>query len=232
MTDRINSEAQNFAQRFWNGKILNWEAARYDREVGKDQWLERIATRSSHSVRYRMERAKTLLIPRVKDRVIVELGCGTGRLAEPLLAAGAKHYIGIDFAPSAIEQAQNRIATQGLSSQAEFQVQSIDQTTPPSSPALVFSLGLLDWLNDEQLAFLFQKWSGIPFLHSFSERRLSPGQWLHRLYVYLAYGHRSQGYSPRYYSAAKLIELAQRSGAVTPSLQRDPALSFGTFLLS
>lgn len=44
-----------------------------------------------------------LLVPR--HRSVVELGCGTGRLG-PLLATGARTYLGLDFAPRLIEEAR------------------------------------------------------------------------------------------------------------------------------
>lgn len=41
---------------------------------------------------------------------VVELGCGTGRHAAPVLAAGATAYLGVDGSPGMLAQAQARVA--------------------------------------------------------------------------------------------------------------------------
>ena len=51
----------------------------------------------------RLYEATAALVPR--GRTLVELGCGTGRVA-PLLIARAPSYIGLDFAPRLIEEAR------------------------------------------------------------------------------------------------------------------------------
>ncbi|MGQ0608200.1 MAG: class I SAM-dependent methyltransferase [Chloroflexota bacterium] len=41
----------------------------------------------------------------------IDLGCGSGRLFEPLLAGGATRIVGIDGSPALLERAEARIAT-------------------------------------------------------------------------------------------------------------------------
>lgn len=46
----------------------------------------------------------------VRDARVVELGCGTGRHAGPLLAAGARAYLGVDGSPGMLARARARCA--------------------------------------------------------------------------------------------------------------------------
>ena len=45
--------------------------------------------------------AKKLLLNLVPNKKILEIGCGSGLLAEELIKAGAKSYLGYDFAEHA-----------------------------------------------------------------------------------------------------------------------------------
>src|SRR2546430_945199 len=94
-------------QQFWEDKILRWEADRYGRSA-HSSWLERVASRLSGSLRARLALAESLLRPHVAGRRVVELGCGSGLLAAPLVEAGAASYLGIDIARSAIASARCR----------------------------------------------------------------------------------------------------------------------------
>lgn len=42
----------------------------------------------------------------VKDKVVLDLGCGIGRIANRIIERGAKRYIGIDFSKPSIEVAK------------------------------------------------------------------------------------------------------------------------------
>src|SRR6478672_10113430 len=41
---------------------------------------------------------------------VLELGCGTGRNAGPILDAGARQYVGIDGSPAMLARARERLA--------------------------------------------------------------------------------------------------------------------------
>ena len=183
---------------FWNNKILNWEAGRYgEREGVRKSILERLADRSSSSLQRRQQLAVDLIARHVKGRCITEIGCGSGLLAERLISAGAESYVGVDISDVAIEAAHERISGSAMAGRITFAAAPVDAMPDLHPDAIVVSFGLLDWLNDGELASLFARQGGRDFLHSFSERRASPSQLLHRLYVYAAYGHRTGAYVPR-----------------------------------
>lgn len=212
---------------FWEAKILDWEASRYGAADRAPTVMERIAGRASWSLRFRLEAALALLTPVVAGRPVLELGCGSGLLAEPLMAAGAAAYHGMDFAETAILRARQRVADGPHARRISFEAAPVAAAANPDD-AVVISLGLLDWLEPRDLRHVLSL-GRRGFLHTFSERRASPQQWIHRLYVHAAYGRRNRGYAPRYHKASDLAAMAA-AGSTQPSVIRDPRLTFGVFL--
>lgn len=211
-------ECVDHAAAFWNQKILRWESDRYG-NTRSSGLLERVAGHFSSSLEWRLRLGLEWLKPCVQGRRVVELGCGSALLAEALLEAGAASYHGFDIAPRAIEAATVRLRD------TRAVLQSGDAVTADLSEAdVVFSLGLLDWLTDAHIDQVFERSGKARFLHAFSERRASPAQWMHRLYVHLSYGYRGDGYVPRYLDPQRV--LGARPGRVV----RDRRLSFGVFV--
>ena len=215
---------------FWNKKILGWEEGRYDLSSSNSaSLLERIADYASRSLRYRQTLVIDLLGNRLSGRPVVEVGCGSGLLATKFISAGATSYLGVDLSDAAILEARRRVAVCGAGANISFQSADVRDLHSLPKHAIVVSTGLLDWLSDDELDYLFRWQHGADFLHSISERRLSAKQWLHRLYTYLAYGRRNGGYVPRYYSCS---EIATRVGGRPVYIYRDRGLAFGVFLSS
>ena len=147
--DRLAAEPKAF----WNAKILGWEASRYGGAASPDL-VEGVAGRTSSSVRFRLDAAARLLAPHLAGRRVVELGCGSGLLAERLLALGAASYQGYDFSEAAIARAKQRAADSPRGEAMRFAVAAITDL-PPQGDALVVSLGLVDWLAPAELDHLF-----------------------------------------------------------------------------
>lgn len=215
-------------KQFWEGKIAAWETGRYDRAQGGKP-LERLADAASSSLRFRLRSTAELLAPHVRGLRVADLGCGTARLARPLLQAGAASYVGVDIAASAIDGARARASEEGWAAVAELHVGSV-RTMPPLQADLVVSLGLVDWLDDAELDTMFARSGGAHFMHAISERRAAPAQWVHRLYTRVAYGWWNGGYVPRYHRADHLprIAVAHRPGPFF--IWRHPELSFGAYI--
>jgi 2-polyprenyl-3-methyl-5-hydroxy-6-metoxy-1,4-benzoquinol methylase len=210
---------------FWENKILDWEQGRYGDQSARTQFLERWANRSSDSLRFRLTIAKSILIPHVAGKRVVEIGCGSGLLAEDILAAGAQSYLGIDIADAAIASAQARFENSQWHDAIQFRQGEV--TDLPDDPAdIIFSLGLLDWLSDEEMDKLFNHYAGCDFLHAISERRFSISQLVHRLYCLISYGYKNLGYVPRYYHATDFDKWTDG----TLNVYRDYRLSFGALL--
>ena len=83
------------------------------------------------------------------SKTVLDLGCGTGRLAVELKAG---HYIGVDISPDCIEVAKSDYGDYG-----EFYCLSVDdlQTLAPQHIDVVLMFGVLHHLSDSQVRSLF-----------------------------------------------------------------------------
>ena len=214
---------------FWDNKILKWEQERYGGRNAPSSWLEKIANSASVSLRYRMKVAKSILRTHCAGKSIVEIGCGTGKLAAELIEAGAERYHGFDISSVAIDEAKEIAEQAGLNDLITYTASDIE-ALPELDADIVFSTGLLDWLNDTEIEILLKKSKHCDCLHSFSESRVSLSQFFHRTYVYIAYGHRTENYIPRYLSAAWLENIAEQACSKPVHFIRDRRLSFGAFV--
>jgi SAM-dependent methyltransferase len=215
-------------KQFWEGKLLAWEQGRYggpDRPRGLLEW---IANRSSMSLRFRVAITPELLRPYLANKRVVELGCGSGIMARKLIEYGAASYLGIDIAESAIETARTRY---GNNPKVRFLACSVADM-PPVSSGLVISLGLFDWLTDDEITGVFRKSGSSDFFHAIAELRPGIQQWLHRSYVQLAYGYRTDSYRPRYFKCDHVRRLATVAINRPIYVFRSWRLSFGAIVSS
>ena len=214
---------------FWEDKILTWEKGRYEQKTEKGGLLERLADASSRSLRYRIQVAVDLLEAHVKGRSVLELGCGSGLIAQRFIDAGATSYLGIDIAESAIVLANQRKTDLGWSDRIRFETGTI-KTMAPVSQDIVVSLGVLDWLTDEELGVMFERQGKVDFLHAIAEKRRSLSQYAHRAYVQVSYGRRTGAYRPRYFPAVDIARMAAKHKPGPFHAFRDPRLSFGALI--
>jgi SAM-dependent methyltransferase len=214
-------------QNFWNAKILGWEASRYASPAAAATGFERFAAGLSGSLRFRLAAARTLLAPNVAGRHVVELGCGSGLLAEALVTAGAASYVGYDLSDVAIARARQRTADRA-DGRIRFEVTAVADL-PPQGDALVFSLGLFDWLSAAEIAHVLAIGKQGSFLHAIAEKRRSLQQLAHRLYVALSYGRRT-GYAPAYRRVAEIDAVLADLGRPPARVFRHAKMSFGAFL--
>ena len=59
-------------------------------------------------------------------------------------------------------------------------------------------MGLIDWLKPDEINSLVKLSDNKMWLHSFSEKRLSFTQLVHKFYVIIYYGFKNGMYIPRY----------------------------------
>ncbi|TAN60144.1 MAG: class I SAM-dependent methyltransferase [Magnetospirillum sp.] len=214
------------AKTFWNSRILDWENSRYGEEAGS--MVERVAGRTSSSVRFRRSTAISLLAPHLAGRHVVELGCASGLLAGTILAMGAASYSGHDISGVAIKHAIALHQDSPYADRISFSAIEVMDLSD-FGDQVVFSLGLLDWLDDSGMDRVFACCRSAVYLHSFSEKRWSLTQLVHRIYAAIAYGHQAPGYVPRYYSEAELSAVIARHRPDRPSVLRNKCLRFGAF---
>jgi SAM-dependent methyltransferase len=77
---------------------------------------------------------------------VLDVGCGSGRIGEFVLDAGASHYLGVDFAEPMIELARARL--QRFAPRAELIVGDFLDTPLDGSFDVILALGLFDYLPE------------------------------------------------------------------------------------
>ena len=102
-----------------------------------------------------------------------------------MVEAGAKSYRGYDFAHSAIVDANERCKNE---KKISFYNASVTEIENNIDYDIIFSLGLIDWLKPDEINSLVKLSDNKMWLHSFSEKRLSFTQLVHKFYVIIYYG--------------------------------------------
>jgi SAM-dependent methyltransferase len=87
---------------------------------------------------------------------VLDVGCGSGRIGELALQAGASRYLGIDFAEPMIELARARL--QRFGPRAELRLADFVETAVQERFDVVLALGLFDYLPQPEpfLARMFE----------------------------------------------------------------------------
>jgi SAM-dependent methyltransferase len=90
-----------------------------------------------------VETVKAYDAPRVLD-----VGCGSGRIGEFVLGAGASHYVGVDFSAPMIDLARARLSPRFAADKIELIVDDF-LTAPLEGPfEVVLAVGLFDYLPE------------------------------------------------------------------------------------
>ena len=185
------------SKKFWEKKILGWEHSRY----AKSRFFYPLAW----TIRARLRRAAQVIVQRTpSDSRILELGCGSGYLAEKLSGKGYR-YSGCDFAANAIVVAQARVQDPAFT----FFVSDVTSGELPGADLTVF-MGLTDWLSAEQLLQLLQSIPSASIFFSYThEFAWSP----YRFYRRLMDGPGgAEAYRARTYSRNQIEQILERAG--------------------
>jgi SAM-dependent methyltransferase len=116
------------------------QAGAFDALYNEDRFFQR-------AVRPGLSRRRELAVEVVREHgrpSVLDIGCGSGRVAEEVLAAGAASYVGVDFSGPMLELARQRL------SRFEDKVQLVegDYLTAPleGSFDVVLALGFFDYI--------------------------------------------------------------------------------------
>ena len=202
-------------KKFWDQKILSWEKNKYKKE---SRFYD-----VNNSLKQRLLLASSVIHQMPKRTDLLELGCGSGQLWENIKLLKLS-YRGVDFSEMAIRAFEKRI--QNSKNNHLVSLFCEDCVENKHSAEIVISLGLLDWLSCEEIKKLTEIYKNTWYLHSFSEKRFSLSQILHKFYVFMSYGYKTGSYRPAYYKPGYLLNLFGPQAKI----YRNPGLSFGAFI--
>lgn len=194
---------------YWNQRIVNWERTAYTNERPERlPLLETVAAPFRKILDRRMRDTERLVAPLVRDRVLLDCGCATGKLLRDLVPFSPKHLIGVDIAQNAIDEGTAIATRLGLSDLMELHCVDLRQDPSLLGKAdVVTGLGFLDYLAPAELEALFKELKGKLFVFSFPAKRLGYREILHPIYLRLA--HCPGAYT---YRKAEMDQLLRRSG--------------------
>jgi 2-polyprenyl-3-methyl-5-hydroxy-6-metoxy-1,4-benzoquinol methylase len=84
----------------------------------------------------------------VKDKSILDVGCGSGYYSLALAKSGAKKVIGIDYSRKMIQLANERLKEENLQENCEFHVSAIMDYRPEAKFDISIAIGLFDYIQD------------------------------------------------------------------------------------
>jgi SAM-dependent methyltransferase len=118
------------------------QAQTFDDLYEDERWLVR-------ALRPGLFRRRQLAVDTVKEYKtsrVLDVGCGSGRIARFVLEAGASHYVGVDFSAPMIELARTRLAR--FEDRSELIVDDF-LTAPLEGPfEVILAVGLFDYLPE------------------------------------------------------------------------------------
>jgi SAM-dependent methyltransferase len=125
-------------------------ANHFDRYAEGDRWgaLYDPGNPASHS--FLARRAATVaLLGDLTDARVLDIGCGSGALLGPLARADLAAYVGIDVAPTMIQEARRNAGELGLGERFAFDTGDVTALDLPGAGFdCVVGMGLLEYFDD------------------------------------------------------------------------------------
>ncbi len=157
---------------FWDERILAWEMRRYSMLARFNPF--------AWTVRRRMRTAQALVRGEFAGHAdILDLGCGSGLLANAVVDAPSRRYLGIDFSRVAVAAARTRFARHA--DRIRFEQRDVLES-PGRKASLIVALGLLDWLETGEVARWFGGLDARSLCFSFTEADGGGAGFLYRQY--------------------------------------------------
>ena len=167
---------------YWDKKIIEWEDS--IRTGGNICFVERLASHFRRPLKFRTEICIEMLKPIVKDKKVLELGCGSGFFAFELYdRCKPMHITGMDISVNAIGRAQKIARDKKLTDKFGFTEGDITSISLPESDVTI-GLGFLDYLTSAEIKTVFDNIRSNYFLFTFTERRFSLLRYIHILYLW------------------------------------------------
>ncbi len=203
---------------FWKESVLDWEATRYHKFYSK--YFFRVLW-------HRREIALHILKSLPEGATIIELGCGSGEVVDLLglnfFNERKISYVGVDISEAAISKARQKCT--GFSS-VQFIASEISEVKNLNAD-YVFSIGLMDWLTDQEY-FNFKAHNFFKFeFHSYSsQKNTSVFSLAHVLFIRCIQFFFTAAYSPKKFSDEDI----KTRFTTTHNIFRSKKLTFSAFI--
>jgi 2-polyprenyl-3-methyl-5-hydroxy-6-metoxy-1,4-benzoquinol methylase len=84
----------------------------------------------------------------LKDRTVLDIGCGSGPYVVEAARRGAKRVVGLDMAPGMLGLARQRTAAAGVGDKCEFVLGTFPQDAPQEIFDYAIVMGVMDYIAD------------------------------------------------------------------------------------
>jgi 2-polyprenyl-3-methyl-5-hydroxy-6-metoxy-1,4-benzoquinol methylase len=130
-------------------EYFNREAIRFD-AIYEDRkpWYQRLGDHLFRQVVVERFHLICNLAPTPGSWTVLDVGCGSGRYALALAAAGASRVVGVDVAQSMIDLAKEQAAAAGVANRCDFAVSAFLDFTSQERFDVVVATGYADYLED------------------------------------------------------------------------------------
>lgn len=140
---------------YWETHLASWEAGAYFKEGQQNaNWWDRLSTTFRGDAMYvRMKTALELIQPHLGGKIVLDVGCASGRFAFQMIQAGAQKVYGSDISIEAVEQARARSIELGMRDKLDFSVMDVIHPEHPLPQAdIVTALGVIEYFNSDDMA--------------------------------------------------------------------------------
>jgi 2-polyprenyl-3-methyl-5-hydroxy-6-metoxy-1,4-benzoquinol methylase len=184
------------------------------------QWVDR-KFRSDVFIRYCM--TFETIMP-LKDRTVLDVGCGSGPYAVKAVQLGSRRVVGLDMAPGMIDLARQRAAAAGVADKCEFVLGVFPENSPEEVFDYVIVMGVMDYIAHP-----------LPFLSALAQKiRVSavlsfPSKyWVRTLLRKVRY--RLKRCPVYFYEPEQIKQLAEGSGFSNVKIEKIPGAGMDYFV--
>jgi ubiquinone/menaquinone biosynthesis C-methylase UbiE len=128
-------------QAYWDARPCN--VTHSEKPIGSREYFDEVEKRKFFVEPHLAEFAD---FPSVKDKKVLEIGCGLGTTTINFARAGAKKVTAVDFSKKSLELARQRAVVYGFSHLIEFyhaNAEELSNTVPREEYDLIFSFGVI-----------------------------------------------------------------------------------------
>lgn len=188
----MTQESKSKSGEYWKQHLASWEASAYFKDSGEPPtfWDGMSTLFRGQGMYVRMDAALRMITPFVKDQVVLDIGCASGRFAFQLMKTGARKVIGVDVSSEAIDAADQKRLASPYADRMEFKTMDLTQPDVQLPQVdLVSALGVIEYFNAAELDSLMGRMKAKYFLFDFPDAEGRRKDWvtwqLRRVYLWL-----------------------------------------------